>query len=57
MGDINGDGNINISDVATLINYLLEGESDRIEFADVNLDGSVNISDVASLINRLLNNN
>lgn len=57
VGDINGDGNINISDVATLINYLLEGESDRIEFADVNLDGSVNISDVASLINRLLNNN
>ena len=57
VGDVNGDGNINISDVTTLINYLLGGESDRLVFADVDLDGSVNITDVASLINRLLNNN
>lgn len=54
VGDVNGDGNINIGDVTSLINYLLGGESDRVYYADVNLDGNVNINDVTTLINRLL---
>jgi hypothetical protein len=55
LGDVNGDGNVNISDVTTLINYLLSGTGDvNVKAADVNEDGSVNISDVTTLINLLL---
>ena len=55
-GDTNGDGKMNISDVTTLINYLLAGctTSFHTENADVNEDGNITISDVTSLINMLL---
>ena len=55
-GDVNGDGNINISDVTALINLLLSG-GEVPAGADVNGDGQVNISDVTALINRLLSGN
>ena len=57
IGDVNGDGNVNISDVTTLINYLLNGDPTGVNLlaADVNQDGNINISDVTSLINMLLN--
>ena len=58
-GDANGDGEINVSDVTSLIAYLLnEGdEVVSIEFAaaDCNLDGDVNVGDITELINYLLN--
>ena len=56
LGDVNGDGNVNISDVTALINYLLTGDDSNINLkgADVNEDGSISISDVTSLINLLL---
>ena len=55
-GDVNGDGSVNISDVTTLIDYLLTGNASGISLsgADCNQDGSINISDVAALIDRLL---
>lgn len=55
-GDVNGDSNVNISDVTALINYLLSGNAASVNptGADVNRDGNVNISDVTSLINYLL---
>ena len=52
-GDVNGDGNVNISDVTSLINYLLT-DNNRTSSCDVNGDGFVNISDVTTLINYLL---
>lgn len=54
LGDVNGDGSVNISDVTALINMLLSHDFDRQPYADINLDGSVNITDVTALINRLL---
>lgn len=54
VGDINGNGKINIADVTELINMLLSGDYDRKVYADVNLDGIVNITDVTALINILL---
>jgi hypothetical protein len=56
VGDVNGDGDINISDVTALIDYLLNGNASNIQLgnADINTDGSVNISDVTALIDRLL---
>ncbi|MBR3451480.1 MAG: BspA family leucine-rich repeat surface protein, partial [Muribaculaceae bacterium] len=57
-GDVNGDGSVNISDVTTLIDYLLSGNASGINLsgADCNQDSSVNISDVTSLIDYLLSN-
>ena len=55
-GDVNDDGNVNISDVTALINYLLSGDASQINIdaADCNQDSNVNISDVTTLINFLL---
>ena len=55
-GDVNHDGKLNISDVTTLIHFLLSANSnnDCEICADVNEDGSVNINDVTDLINYLL---
>ena len=55
-GDMNSDGFINISDVTSLINYLLSGEDSQISTknADVNGDNKIGISDVTALINKLL---
>ncbi len=57
-GDVDHDGNVNIADVAALIDYLLGGNDDVCTTcADVNGDGDVNIADVAILIDRLLSSN
>lgn len=57
-GDINGDGNINVSDVIMLINYLTTGDATGIIMANANCDqdaaGNVNISDATALINFVL---
>ncbi len=55
-GDADGDGKVNISDVTTLIDYLLSGNTSVINLvgADCNQDSRVNISDVTALIDYLL---
>ncbi|MBQ5465903.1 MAG: dockerin type I repeat-containing protein [Muribaculaceae bacterium] len=53
-GDVNGDGRINVSDVAALINMILGLEAMNQSSADVNGDGKVNVSDVSALINIIL---
>ena len=57
-GDANNDGVANITDVTTLINYLLhDGEGTSyysVSYADMDRDGKITISDVTSLINYLL---
>ena len=57
LGDVDGDGSVNISDVTTLIDYLLSGgDTSGIDViaADCDQDGNVNISDVTTLIDYLL---
>ena len=56
IGDVNGDGEINISDVVALIDYLLNGTADGINLdaADIDTDGAITISDVTTLIDLLL---
>ena len=55
-GDVDKDGNISISDVTALIDYLLSGNAEPIstENADCDQDGNISISDVTSLIDYLL---
>ena len=54
VGDVNGDGRVNVSDVATLINMILGLTPMDETAADVNSDGKVNVSDVSALINIIL---
>ena len=56
LGDVDGDGNVNIADVTALIDYLLSGDASSIviENADCNADNEVDIADVTSLIDLIL---
>lgn len=56
LGDANGDKLVNVSDVTTLINYILGMQSDLTNFGvgDINNDGCINVSDVTALINLIL---
>ena len=56
-GDVNGDAQVTISDVTSLIDLLLSGDMINNEAADVNGDGVVSIKDVTALIDMLLNGN
>ena len=50
LGDVNGDGSVNIADVAMLLDLVTAGETvDRV-ISDINGDGHVNIADVAKLL-------
>ena len=51
-GDVNGDGEVNISDVSDIIDVILGGN--MTPGADVNGDGEVNISDINAVIDYIL---
>ena len=57
QGDVNNDGQVTISDVTVLIDYLLGDVSSSFSFvnADMNHDNSISIGDVTALIDMLLN--
>ena len=52
MGDINGDGTLDILDVVSMVNIIL-GNSPTSSAADMNGDGIINILDVISLVNSI----
>ncbi len=56
-GDINNDGDVNISDINCIIDILLGGlvDKDTMRRADVNNDREVSISDINALIDIILN--
>jgi hypothetical protein len=55
LGDVNGDGKVNISDVSALIGYLLDDSNEICTAnADVNDDTHITIADVSILISMLL---
>lgn len=55
-GDVDGDGEVSISDVSALIDYLLNGEAESFNAAnaDVDEDNEIAIADVTALIDMLL---
>ncbi|MBQ3959527.1 MAG: dockerin type I repeat-containing protein, partial [Muribaculaceae bacterium] len=55
-GDVNRDGDVNVSDVTALINMILGNIPKDEEVADVNEDTQINVSDVTALINIILGN-
>ena len=52
IGDINGDQEINILDIVSLVNIVLASEFDNL--ADLNSDGSNNILDIVILVQMIL---
>jgi hypothetical protein len=52
-GDVDGDGNVNVSDVVFLISFVFgDGPPpDPLEVGDVDCNGTINVSDVVYLIN------
>ena len=52
-GDVNGDGEVNISDINSLVDIILSGSFAL--SADVNRDGEINVGDVNALIDLILN--
>ena len=57
MGDVNGDGLINILDALTVVNHILsiqELNQDAIDWADCNNDDLINILDVLGIVNVIL---
>ena len=58
-GDINGDGVVSVSDVTSLVNYIL-GDADEgtlVENADLSGDGIISVTDVTALVNLILHGN
>ena len=55
VGDVNGDGRVNVSDIAALVNEILTGPTEQ-NFLndDVNEDTKVNVSDISTNINKIL---
>ena len=56
-GDLNADSTLDIIDVLTLVNILIEGDGPQcqIESGDMNLDGLVNVLDVITMVQYILN--
>ena len=58
-GDVNGDGNISITDVTMLVDVILTGipQNTDTSIYDINGDGDVTVSDVTVLVDNILNGN
>ena len=55
LGDMNGDGALNVLDVVILANLVLSGDNSNAA-GDLNQDGNQNILDIVSLVNLILDN-
>ena len=56
LGDANGDGNVNVTDIVEIVNDILGHPSDKFDpiAADVNGDGMVNVTDNVIVVNIIL---
>ena len=52
-GDVNGDGEVDVTDVNFIINIVL-GKNQSVDTADVNGDGKIDVTDVNNVINIIL---
>lgn len=53
-GDVNGDGQVTIADVTSLVNIILGSQGGDANVADLNGDSQITIADVTSLVNIIL---
>ena len=52
MGDVNGDGVVNVTDIVATVNYIMEKPSDDFnkDAADLNGDGEINVTDIVKMV-------
>ena len=57
FGDANGDGTVNVTDIATIVSYIMGNNPAKFVFAlaDAYTDGSVNVTDIAATVNIIMN--
>ena len=53
LGDVNGDGVLNVLDVVSLVNIILNND-DYILAGDMNQDGALDVLDIVTLVNIIL---
>lgn len=56
LGDVNGDGQINVGDISAVTNYIL-GRPNTVfiyQAADMNSDGQINVGDISAITNIIL---
>ena len=51
LGDVNGDGNVDVADAQTVLNFI--ADEDYLASADINGDGTVDVADYQSVLNIL----
>lgn len=56
IDDVDGNGELNVSDTTAIINMILGDANADLVMGDFNLDGELNVSDVTDAINKILNN-
>ena len=58
LGDSNGDGKVNVADVAEILNSIKGKSSDKfdIDLADINEDGDIDMVDVVGVIDIIISN-
>lgn len=56
LGDLNGDNEVNTSDISRLIDILIATNSNYFQNNDINGDGVQNVSDITAIINLILQN-
>ena len=59
LGDTNGDGLVNVTDIVATVNYIMDNPSDNFnkDAADLNGDGIVNVTDIVQMVNIIMNGN
>lgn len=59
LGDANGDGNVNVTDIVEIVNYIMEKPSDRFvaAAADLNGDGYINVTDIVKVVSIIMSAN
>ena len=57
-GDVNGDGDVSLADIMTLVDYILNDVKDAPNFclADLDNDGELSLMDIMTLVDIILNN-
>ena len=56
-GDVNGDNTVNVTDIVSIVNFILGGGTDvtdDLSCGDMNADGIINVTDIVTVVNYIL---